>query len=134
MKTQIQKDHTTKVLVVDDEREIRDLLSGFLEEAGFLVTLAKNGTEALTRAKEFLPDVILLDIILPDLDGISVYESLRQSKTMSHIPVLFFSALSNSMPKHLSREKGLAPYSFIPKPVSAGLLMSEIRKLIGGHD
>ena len=119
-----------KVLVVDDEQEIRDLLSDFLEGAGFLVAVAKNGNEALHQAKQFSPHVILLDIILPDLDGISVYESLRQNKTMSRIPVVFFSALAENMPPAFSRHKGFAPYAMIPKPVSTQLLVKEIKRLL----
>ncbi len=126
----VEKATAIRVLVVDDEREIRDLLSDFLEGAGFEVAVAKTGNEALTQAKEFSPNLILLDIILPDLDGISVYESLRQTRAMSRIPVVFFSALAENMPPAFSRRAGLTSFSLIPKPVSTHLLIKEIKRLL----
>lgn len=128
--SQIEKETLVRVLVVDDEQEIRNLLSDFLEDAGFQVEVARTGNEALHQAKEFSPHVILLDIILPDLDGISVYESLRQSRVLSKIPVLFFSALAENMPPAFSRQRGSASFALIPKPVSTNLLMKEMKRLL----
>ena len=127
---QTAKTDGVRILVVDDEEEIRELLSDFLEGAGFTVAVAKTGNEALHQAKQFSPHLILLDIILPDLDGISVYESLRQNKMMAQIPVVFFSALAENMPPAFSRRSGFAPYALIPKPVSTNLLIKEIKRLL----
>lgn len=119
-----------KVLVVDDEEEIRELLSDFLKETGFVVEVAKTGAEALEQAKRFSPHVILLDIILPDIDGISVYETLHRNRILAKTPVVFFSALAENMARAFSRKTNFAPYSLIPKPVSTQLLMREIKKLL----
>ena len=120
-----------RVLVVDDEEEIRELLSGFLRDTGFEVAVACTGNEALSQAAQFSPHVILLDIILPDIDGISVYETLRKNRLQAKIPIVFFSALAENRAIVFSKRiRGTAPYSLIPKPVSTGLLIKEIQKLL----
>ncbi|MBI4388446.1 MAG: response regulator [Candidatus Omnitrophica bacterium] len=120
-----------RVLVVDDEEEIRELLSGFLRDTGFEVAVACTGNEALSQATQFSPHVILLDIILPDIDGISVYETLRKNRIQSKIPIVFFSALAENRAVMFSKRiRGSAPYSLIPKPVSTNLLIKEIQKLL----
>ncbi len=80
-----------KVLVVDDEAETLTLLDYVLCGAGFEVATAANGTEALTKASEFQPDVVLLDIQLPDVDGFAVCERLRSQPAPAEIPVILFS-------------------------------------------
>ncbi len=119
-----------RILVVDDEAEIRDLLSDLLTENGFVVTSAKSGGEALRHVKECAPHLILLDIILPDIDGISVYESLRRDRANGKIPVVFFSTLADNMAASFSREAELAACALIPKPVNTKHLIKEIHRIL----
>ena len=129
MKVEQAKD--IRVLVVDDEIEIRELLSEFLKDTGFEVAIAGTGNEALAQASRFSPHVILLDIILPDIDGISVYETLRRNRLQSKIPIVFFSALAENRAVVFSKRiRGVAPYALIPKPVNTTLLVKEIQKLL----
>ena len=131
MKELTKEETETKILVVDDEAEIRELLSDFLETAGYAVKVAKSGNEALSKVEEFLPDLVMLDIILPDLDGVSVYEILRKNQSFSKIPVVFFSALGpETMPPAFSRQNANAPYSLLRKPINSDLLIREIKKLL----
>lgn len=120
----------TKILVVDDESAIRELLSGFLESEGYVVHTAKSGNEALTEADEFEPDLIMLDIILPDLDGISVYQELKKKSASSRIPVIFFSTLGKESIPHSFKEESHTPYALISKPVKEDLLIREVKKLL----
>ena len=120
----------TKILVVDDEREIREMLVDFLKEAGYEVFEAGSGSAALKAVNEFKPDLVMLDIILPDVDGVSVYEDLRSKKATSKVPVIFFTALGEGIPPTFSRQMESAPYSLIPKPVNTSVLLEEVERLL----
>jgi len=82
-----------RVLIVDDEPEVLDLVDFKLSGHGFEVVRAANGIEALRKARCESPDVIVLDLMLPDLDGLSVYEILRTQPSTRDVPVVIFSAL-----------------------------------------
>src|SRR5690625_2597147 len=81
---------TARLLVVDDEANIRDLLAAALRFAGFAVTTASNGNEALTLVREERPDLIVLDVMMPDMDGFTVTRRLRARG--DDMPVLFLTA------------------------------------------
>ena len=81
-----------KVLVVDDELEIRDLLSRFLTEEGYEVILASNGKEAIELAERENPQVILLDIMMPGIDGIETCKRLKAEEKTRFIPVIMATA------------------------------------------
>jgi two-component system, OmpR family, alkaline phosphatase synthesis response regulator PhoP len=82
-----------RVLVVDDEPDVLELLDFKLSGEGFEVVRAANGLEALRKARCEAPSVIVLDLLLPDLDGIAVYEILRAQPSTRDVPVVVFSAL-----------------------------------------
>src|SRR3974377_1860213 len=77
-----------KILVVEDEHEHRHLICYNLRQAGFSVATAKDGIEALKKARSLLPDLILLDLKLPELDGFSVCETLRHDAATASIPIV----------------------------------------------
>ncbi len=85
-----------KILVVDDEREVRGLLSDFLTEEGYRVILATNGAEALGLAEIENPEVILLDINMPGIDGIEVCKRLKAQEQTQFIPIIIITALVDS--------------------------------------
>jgi DNA-binding response OmpR family regulator len=85
-----------KVLAVDDDPEFTELISYTLGREGCQVLVASNGVQALNLARSELPDVILLDLMLPDLDGISVFQILRSQPSTRKIPVIIVSALGES--------------------------------------
>ena len=89
-------DRSLRVLVVDDEPSISQLLSMALRYDGWQVEVAANGAEAVSRATEFGPDVMVLDIMLPDFDGMQVLSRLRAGGDL--VPVLFLSALGLCVP------------------------------------
>jgi len=82
-----------KVLVVDDEWEIRDMLSRFLTEEGYEVILASNGEEAIELAERENPQVILLDIMMPGIDGIETCKRLKAEEKTRFIPIIMATAL-----------------------------------------
>ena len=119
-----------KILVVDDEKDIRETLVDFLKDAGYQVSEADSGSVALKAIDQFKPDLVMLDIILPDVDGVSIYEELRSKKSTTKIPVIFFTALGEGIPPTFARQMESAPYSLIPKPVNTSVLLEEVERLL----
>ena len=109
-----------KVLVVDDEADFVQLTVYNLSRQGFEVYTAFNGVEALHQARRLLPDVILLDLMLPDIDGASVCEILRSQPSTADVPVIVVSALDGMVIRGRSTEVGVKNY--FKKPVDLKVL------------
>lgn len=119
-------DRSLRVLVVDDEPSISQLLSMALRYDGWQVEVAANGAEAVSRATEFEPDVMVLDIMLPDFDGMQVLSRLRAGGDL--VPVLFLTALGSVD----DRVKGLTAGGddYMVKPFSIEELIARLRALV----
>ncbi|HXG49684.1 MAG TPA: response regulator [Methylomirabilota bacterium] len=117
-----------QILIVDDEPDMLELLSVNLREAGFEVITARAGKEALDQARRFLPDLILLDLVLPDLDGLSVCEILRCQASTAGIPVIILTAVAGQ----IARCHGLAAGAeeFHTKPVNLPRLRASVREVL----
>ena len=118
-----------RVLLVDDEPDILAIISGRLTAMGFEVLTAKDGQEGLDRARKELPDVILLDLMLPKLDGYKVCRMLKFDKAYEHIPVIICSAKGSDADKKLAEQAGADAY--LLKPFDPKLFTQTIQKLIG---
>jgi len=81
-----------RILVVDDEKDLLDLVAYHLTHAGYKVTMAGNGEQALERARERAPDLIILDILLPDIGGLEVCRILKGEERTKNVPVIFLTA------------------------------------------
>ena len=84
-----------KILVVEDNTELLKLLRLNLKAAGFAIATATNGIEALKKAHSVSPDLVLLDLVLPELDGFAVCETLRKGPTTASIPIIVLTGLNN---------------------------------------
>jgi two-component system OmpR family response regulator len=115
-----------KLLVVDDEPNIRDLLATSLKFAGFAVQTASNGGEAVTAALADPPDLIVLDVMLPDMDGFTVTHRLRERG--QHIPVLFLTARDNTDDKIHGLTVGGDDY--VTKPFSLEEVVARIKAVL----
>jgi len=113
------------VLVVDDSAPMRDLLRGMIEQAGYVVAEADGGASALQLARLLQPQLITLDVMLPDLDGFDVIQVLRNDPLTRDLPVLFVSATSER-----DRALALGGSGFITKPFTSDELISQIRVLL----
>ena len=111
-----------KVLVVDDERPIVEILKINLQKEGYVVFEAYDGEEAVNRAMEVQPDLILLDVMLPKLDGFSVCKKIREK---SSVPILMLTAREEELDKVLGLELGADDY--ITKPFSIRELMARVK-------
>jgi DNA-binding response OmpR family regulator len=118
----------SKILIVDDEPAIVMSLEYLLRKKKFDVMIARNGSEALAAINTTPPDLILLDIMMPDVDGYEICEYVKNSPTLRHIKVIFVSAKSKST----DIEKGyqLGADMYIVKPFSNKELVDSIHKLL----
>ena len=116
-----------KVLVVDDDSDIVELLEYNLIKEGYSVLTASNGKKAIEIAKTFLPDLILLDIMMPQLDGIETGRILRQNPDIKNTYILFLTARSEEYSEVAAFEVGADDY--ITKPIKPRALMSRINAL-----
>ncbi|MDY6055762.1 response regulator transcription factor [Micrococcus sp.] len=115
-----------RLLVVDDEPNIRELLSTSLRFAGFEVRAAANGREALEAAEEFQPDLAVLDVMLPDMDGFTVTRRLRSAGR--HFPVVFLTARDGTEDKVTGLTVGGDDY--VTKPFSLDEVVARIRAVL----
>jgi len=104
-----------KILVVDDEYLLRAMLKDALEEIGHTVLLAENGEVALAQAKADPPDCILLDIMMPGLDGYATCAAIKADPQLASIPVLLISATSDL--RVIDRAEQVGATTILPKPV-----------------
>jgi len=121
-------DRTKRILIVEDFDETRALYADSFEAAGFQVLQARDGIEALERTKQTLPDLVLLDIGLPRLDGFYVAELWKSDPSMSHVPVVAISAYSG--PDYESRALAAGCQMAISKPCGTRELLAAIRKVL----
>lgn len=116
------------LLVVDDEPEIAELLRYHLARAGHRVTTAANGWEALAVARDDRPELILLDLMLPDLDGFGVCEILRREASTATIPVVIVSAWASGDSRNLGLELGALDY--VTKPFSPHAVVERVNRIL----
>ena len=117
-----------KILLVDDEPDALEVLGFKLREAGFTPIFARDGTRALASARQDRPDLIVLDLMLPEVDGLEVCKILRRDPTTASIPILMLTARAAEMDRVLGLELGADDY--VTKPFSPRELVLRIRKLL----
>lgn len=117
-----------RVLVVDDEADIVDLISYNLKKAGFDVLTASNGTEALAIASKELPDLVVLDVMMPGMNGFEVCKVLRSQESTSPIATVFLTAKTREVDQLKGLELGADDY--VPKPVSPRILVARIQNIL----
>ena len=117
-----------KILVVDDEKNILEILKVKLENVGYVVLTAENGRDAIAKAKTQKPDLITLDIIMPDIDGAEVAETLKHDPETKDIPIIFLTCLvtKGEEEKHVKGGR-----YFMAKPYEADDLLRAIKKYLG---
>ena len=118
----------SKILVVDDEPDILNILSYNLKKEGYTVEVANNGAEALTVCDEFNPDLIILDIMMPEMDGIEVCKELRKKQKFTNTIIAFLTARNEDFTQILALDNG--GDDFITKPIKPNVLKSRISALL----
>lgn len=116
------------ILIADDKATGRELVRTVLENSGYSVIEAADGPEALKRAKESSPDLIILDLHMPEIDGFGVIEQLRRDAQFSETPVVALTA--SAMQGDRERAMSLGFTGYITKPIRLVALRSEIERLL----
>jgi DNA-binding response OmpR family regulator len=118
-----------KILVVEDDPDLVELLSFNLKGCGFIVSTAADGVEGLKKARSIIPDLILLDLMLPELDGFGVCEILRREPDTAGIPIIIVTAVSSEFARLAGLEAGANDY--ITKPFSPKQLVARVQDFLG---
>ncbi|MEX0724557.1 MAG: response regulator transcription factor [Gracilimonas sp.] len=121
-----------KILVVDDETDLLDLIEYNLKKEGFDVLKAENGEEGIKIAKEHKPDLVLMDIMMPKMDGMEAVEKMRADDELKSIPIIFLTARSDEKTEVEGLNKGGDDY--ITKPISTTKLISRIKAVMRRFD
>jgi CheY-like chemotaxis protein len=127
---------TAKLLVVDDEPDAVLILAKTLSARGYKVTTAGRGQQAIMLAKAEKPDLILLDILMPNMNGMQVAAALQEDPTTQNIPVIFLACLITNKTQEQeigARYHDAGRYAFMSKPYDLDNLLMEINRLIGVH-
>jgi len=117
------------ILIVDDELSILVPLQYLIEKEGYVPKLAQSGKEAIEKIEQFKPALILLDIMLPDLDGYEIYQMIRQRPEWNAIRIIFLTAKNRDA--DIARGLAMGADAYIVKPFSNVALMKKIHALIG---
>ena len=118
-----------KILIVEDEKEMVAILKMRLEASGFTTALAYDGQDGLNKARTEKPDLILLDLMLPKIDGYKVCRMLKFDEKYKHIPIIMLTARAQDADKDMGKEVGADAY-FV-KPFEPHDLMAKIKELLG---
>ena len=120
-----------KILIAEDEQDIRDLITFTLRFAGYQVIATTDGEEAYQVAKDILPDLILLDVRMPRLNGYDACKKIKTNDKMQHIPVVFLSAKGQEAEIQTGMDAGATEY--IIKPFSPDQLTERVQAILKNH-
>ena len=114
-----------KILILEDDEATAELMKFYLEEEGFQVAVSSKGKNFITMASEFQPDLITLDVLLPDANGFSIFDKLQQDERTKNIPVIFVTVREE-------KEKGIkmGARGYIVKPFNEGELKGTIKSIL----
>lgn len=135
MKTQREK---KRILIVDDEMDMKIFLSTLLESRGYEPVVSKDGKEGLEKAGIIKPDLIILDVMMPEEGGVLMYRRLKTDEALRHIPVIILSAVSPKTYQHylkllnIKTEDALEIDAYIEKPPDAEDLINCIERMVQG--
>ena len=118
-----------KIVVVDDEQNILDLVGMILEAEGFTVSKALNGIEGIKMAQEEHPDLVLLDIMMPEMDGWVVYRKLKEDSKTKDIPVAMLTVKAQTIDKEMALDV-IGVEDYITKPFTPDELVERVQKLV----
>jgi DNA-binding response OmpR family regulator len=117
-----------KVLVVEDDPDQLEVIRSTLKEAGFAIGTAANGIDALLKTRSVSPDLIVLDLMLPGLNGFDICESLRQDPSTASVPIIMLTGLHGQFGRFAGLEAGAS--EFLYKPFNPDELISKVEELL----
>jgi CheY-like chemotaxis protein len=124
----------TKILVVDDEADVTTYLAALLEDNGYTVIAAANGREGFIKAKSEQPDLILLDISMPEETGVRTYRNLCEEKKTAQIPVVILTGISHEFKRFIETRRHVPPPAgYFDKPVDRDQLLAKVQELVAAR-
>jgi two-component system alkaline phosphatase synthesis response regulator PhoP len=123
-----------RILVVDDEPDFASIVQGNLEKEGFEVEVAYDGTEGLQKVEDNPPDLVVLDVMMPEKDGYKMCKELKKDERFADIPVIMLTAVADHLTStRYSHHDGrsMEAEDYIAKPASAEDILSSVKRLIG---
>ncbi|MCK5653398.1 MAG: response regulator [Gemmatimonadetes bacterium] len=124
-------DEVKTVLVVEDEPDARDFLTTVLEDNGYAVVVANDGIEAIAKLEESPPDLVTLDITMPEKSGVAVYRRLKEDEELKDIPVIIITGISDDFKQFISSRRQVPPpEGYISKPVDHADFLKMVDELI----
>jgi CheY-like chemotaxis protein len=122
---------TRKILVVDDEPDVVRYFKTLLEDSGFDVVTAVDGAQAMEKIRAERPDLVTLDITMPNRSGVRVYRDIKENDRLRSIPVVVVTGVQHEFKEFIStRTQVPAPDAYLEKPVDPAVLLSEVRRLL----
>lgn len=121
-----------KILVVDDEPDLQSFLGAFLEDNGFEVTIAADGKQCLVKAKAERPDLITLDITMPEESGVRAFRNIQEDPETKDIPIIIVTGVTSEF-KHFihTRKVVKPPAAYMEKPIDTSELLVKINEILG---
>jgi two-component system alkaline phosphatase synthesis response regulator PhoP len=122
------KKKSIKILLVDDEADILEIVGYNLSQEGYQISTATNGREAVAKAKKELPHLIIMDVMMPEMDGMEACENIRKIPELSNVIIAFLTARSEDYSQVAGFDAGADDY--ITKPIKPKLLVSKVKSLL----
>lgn len=132
-----------RILVIDDNRMLATTVANILEKAGYQTTAILNGGDGIDKAQEWTPDLIVLDVVMPNMNGYEVASQLKQNQITADIPIIFLSARGNTDEaeegsllslQEINQAFEIGASDFLPKPVAASELLKAVERVLSFHD
>lgn len=118
------------VLVIDDEPDTQIYISSLLEDNGFKTVIAKDGDDALKKVNEAMPDLITLDITMPEKSGVRFYRDIKENEALKHIPIIMITGMAKDFEKFISTRKQVPPpEGYLSKPIDQEKFLALAKEL-----
>lgn len=116
-----------KILIVDDDRSITTMLQGLLSAAGYTVLVAYDGLDAMVQVKSHLPDAIILDVMMPEINGYDVCSNLKFDEKYKHIPIIVLTSREQELDQRIAKFMGI---DYMHKPIDRKILLEKIQNAL----
>jgi len=116
-----------KILVVDDDKAVTTLLEALLLQHGYAVWLAHDGLDAMVQVKKNIPDLIILDIMMPELNGYDVCSNIKFDEKLKHIPIIVLTSREQELDSRIGQLMGI---DYIQKPIDTPILLRKIQAVL----
>jgi DNA-binding response OmpR family regulator len=116
-----------KILVVDDDKTVTAMLNGLLSDQGYAVLVANDGLDGMVQVKKNIPDLIILDVMMPEINGYDVCSKIKFDEKLKHIPIILLTSREQELDSRIGQLMGI---NYLPKPVDSKILLEKIQNVL----